>query len=295
MGCKILTILALFIVLALLWLSSDRLALFVANSLARLDNYHVRKNIGYGKHQNHRLDVYTPDQSVNASQSKPVVIFFYGGCWGACQSYDKGDYAFVAQAFSSLGYITVVPDYRHYPEFLFEDIMADTISVVHWVENNIADFDGDARRIVLAGHSSGAHLAAMLTLDESRLPVSSRINIAGFVGLAGPYDFYPFTENYQPTLFGPEENYPRSQPVNFMTGKKPAMLLLYGNNDTRVKPVNIESLTIAAMDAGSEVESHRYDGIDHAGILAALSRPLRDKRPVMSDIARFTDMVLNCN
>ena len=132
----------------------------------------------------------------------------------------------------------------------------------------------------------------MLALDKSRLPEAVRSSIAGFIGLAGPYDFLPFTEDYEPALFGPEKNYPASQPVNYISGHDVPMLLLYGNEDSRVKPINIESLTRIARQAGDDVESHRYNGIDHPGILAALSRPLRDNKPVMADIARFINRAM---
>jgi dipeptidyl aminopeptidase/acylaminoacyl peptidase len=138
-------------------------------------------------------------------------------------------------------------------------------------------------------------MAAMLTLDESWLPAADRASIAGFIGLAGAYDFLPFSETYQATLFGPKQHYAKSQPVNYVDGDEAPMLLLYGNDDSQVKPINIESLTSIAIQAGSEIEAHRYDGLGHASILAALSRPLRDKTPVMADITRFIDSVTNCN
>jgi acetyl esterase/lipase len=208
-------------------------------------------------------------------------------------AYNKEDYTFVAQAFTSLGYSVVIPDYRHYPEHMFGDIMTDASNATTWIHNNISKFsDENITRIILAGHSSGAHMAAMLTLDNSRLPEAVRSSIAGFIGLAGPYDFLPFTEDYEPALFGPVKNYPTSQPINYVSGHDAPMLLLYGNDDSRVKPINIESLTRIARQAGDDVESHRYDGIDHPGILAALSRPLRDNKPVMTDIARFLNRVM---
>ncbi len=277
----------------LLALNSTRVSLLLANTLAELDNYRLINNIRYGRFDNNNLDIYVPEKTLHDKKQKAVVVFFYGGCWGACMSYTRKDYAFVAQAFTSLGYSVVIPDYRHYPEHMFADIMTDAVNATTWVHNNIAKFSGDnTTRIILVGHSSGAHMAALLTLDKSRLPAEVRSSIAGFIGLAGPYDFLPFTEDYQPALFGPEKNYPASQPVNYVSGHDAPMLLLYGNDDSRVKPINIESLTRIAQQAGDDVESHRYNGIDHPGILAALSRPLRDNKPVMADIARFMDRIM---
>jgi acetyl esterase/lipase len=271
-------------------------ALLLANSLATLDDYTLHEDIAYGEASAQRLDVYIPGNTSRAALAQPgasaVIVFFYGGCWGACLSHYKQDYAFVAQAFTAQGYVVVIPNYRHYPQVRYAEIMQDAARATHWVQQHINEYEGDSSRIVLAGHSAGAHLAAMLTLDETWLDENTQNSIRGFIGLAGPYDFLPFTEAYQPALFGPESNYPKSQPVNYVDGDEAPLLLLYGNDDTRVKPVNIEGLSRAVHNAGGRVEPHRYDGIDHAGILAALSRPLRERKPVMADIHRFLVRVL---
>ncbi len=277
--------------LLLLLQSCSSPSLFIANTLAELDDYRLHTDITYGNLPEQRLDLYIPANNSYKVKSPPVVVFFYGGCWGACLSHFKADYAFVAQAFTTLGYIVVIADYRHYPQALYGDIMHDAACAISWVQQHSAEYGGDSTRIVLAGHSAGAHMAVMLTLDESRLPANTRKMIKGFIGFAGPYDFLPFTEEYQPVLFGPESDYPKSQPVNYVDGNEPPLLLLYGNDDTRVKPANIEGLTRVALQAGADVEPHRYDGIDHTGIIAALSRPLRNSRPVMGDIRRFLQRV----
>ena len=267
-------------------------ALILANGLASLDDYETHKNIAYGPLAEQHLDLYLPSSEKDKGAIKrPVILFLYGGCWGACLKHKKADYAFIAQAFTSLGYAVVIPDYRHYPNVLFPSMMADVAMATNWINQNAKSYDIDTDQVILSGHSAGAHMAALLTLDETYLPQSAYRSIKGFIGFAGPYDFLPFTEDYQPTLFGPEQNYPKSQPVNYVSGNEAPMLLLYGNSDRSVYPVNIESLTRVAQEAGSDIESHRYDGISHSGIIAALSRPLRERKPVMADIVQFLERV----
>lgn len=278
---------ALLLILSAALTACSGSAILFANALARINGGTIITDVPYND-ESHLADIYLPE---DRSAQNPVVIFFYGGCWGACLTYTKPDYSFVAEAFTSMGYITVIPDYRTYPDVLFEDIMRDASAVTRWVHNNIENYGGDADSIVLAGHSAGAHMAAMLTLDETRLDTDTRSAIKGFIGLAGPYDFLPFTEDYQPLLFAPESRFPASQPVNFVDGDEPPLLLLYGNDDTRVFPVNIESLTRITEQKGGDVTSIRYDGIDHAGIIAALSIPFRDSDPVMANIKEFMDRV----
>ena len=96
----------------------------------------------------------------------------------------------MAQAMTSRGYIAVLVDYRRYPAVRFPEIIDDARRAVEWVNGNIERYGGDSRSIFLMGHSAGAHLGAMLTLDESYLHPDTYKGIRGFIGLAGPYDFF---------------------------------------------------------------------------------------------------------
>lgn len=262
------------------------LELFAINSLARFDDYRVVAGIAYGDWPLNHLDLYLPQQQ---KAIRATVIFFYGGCWGGCSTINKAYYRFVAQALTAHGYAVAIADYRRYPEVRYAGIMHDTVQAVTWVKMHIAGYGADPDKLFLMGHSAGAHLGAMLTLNEAYLPPEIYRSIKGFIGLAGPYDFLPFTDAYQHEVFGPEENYPASQPVNFVQGSEPPLLLLYGNDDATVKPVNIESLSRKVRQAGGCVETHFYDNLDHVALLAALSIPLKTRQPVLPDIVHFLD------
>ncbi len=268
------------------------LGLLVVNLLARLDDYTAIENIPYGKAELNRLSVYLPERR----QERPTtLIFFYGGCWGGCETLNKEHYLFLAQALTAKGYNVVIPDYRRHPEVKFATIMSDASHAVEWVKAHIADYGGDPKRLFLMGHSAGAHIAAMLTLNESYLPPETYKSIKGFIGLAGPYDFLPLTDAYQKVVFGPMENYPKTQPVNFVDGTEPPLLLLYGNDDDTVKPINIESLSRIVKQRGGCAESQRYNGLNHVDLLGALSTPLQSNVPVMNDIVDFIGYYQNDN
>lgn len=258
--------------------------LLLINSLARFDDFSAVENIPYGDHELNHLNIYLPEP---ANQSHATVVFFYGGCWGGCETINKDNYLFVAQALTSHGYTVVIPDYRRYPEVKFDAIINDSKQSVDWVKTHIAEYGGNSENIFLMGHSAGAHLAAMLTLNEDYLAPLTYRSIKGFIGLAGPYNFLPFTDAYQKVVFGPEEKYPDSQPINFVQGTEPPLLLLYGTDDVLVKSVNIESLSRKVKEAGGCVESHIYGNLDHVGLLGSLSLPLQNSEPVLSDIIHF--------
>ncbi len=262
------------------------LGLFVVNSLANFEGYAAIEDIAYGQHQLNRLSVYTPE---NKSNRRATIIFFYGGCWGGCETLNKEYYPFVAQALTAKGFNVIIPDYRRHPEVKFDAIMHDATRAVEWVKEHITEYGGDPGNLFLMGHSAGAHIAAMLTLNEKYLASETYRNIKGFIGLAGPYDFLPFTDEYQKIVFAPEKSYPNTQPVNFVDGSEPPLLLLYGNDDDSVKPVNIVSLNRTVKQQGGCVESHRYDGVNHTDLLGALSIPLQAQQLVLNDIIDFVN------
>ena len=263
-------------------------SLWFINGLAYLGDYKVVKNQPYADNALNHLDIYIPTQKHPKDQTSfPTVIFFYGGCWGGCLTLEKKYYRFVADSLTEQGYLTVIPDYRRHPQVRFPSIMADAKQVVEWVEANIGDYGGDSKHIFLMGHSAGAHLAATLSLNPRYLSAKSYANLAGFVGLAGPYDFLPFTDAYQFEVFAPESAYFESQPINFVDGTEIPLLLLYGNQDQRVFPHNIKNLSEKVKQKGGNVETHLYDEIDHMGLIAALTRPYREQKTVLKDIIKF--------
>ena len=268
--------------------SSTTAKLFIVNALACLGEYSLHANIAYGSLPRQNLDLYVPH---HRQGNRPTLIFIPGGCWGACETLPKHDYRFVADSFASRGYGVVVVNYRLFPEVQFPAIIGDVRSALIWVARYGRDYGISSNRLVLMGHSAGAHMATLLDLDPRYLDDGLRRRIMAVVAMAGPYDFLPFTESYEPVLFGPPERFADSQPVSFVKGTEAPMLLLYGEADTRIKPRNILSLSEKVRQRGGRVQTRCYPGIDHSGILAALSRPLRSTEPVYADILHFLDQV----
>ncbi|ARN76388.1 hypothetical protein BST96_11910 [Oceanicoccus sagamiensis] len=259
------------------------LKLFAANYLADTGEYQQLEK-SYGDKPELVLDIYSSKDNIT---NKPVVIFYYGGCWGACTDLSKQHYRFVAESLVSLGAVVVVPDYRRYPDVMFAEIIKDAALSVQWVGDHIGSYGGDADNIFLMGHSSGAHLAAMLTLNQNYLGKRDYSRLQGLIGLAGPYDFLPLTKAYQQALFAPEQSYAQSQPINFVDGDEPPLLLLYGMADKTVKFKNHKNLSAKVQQMGGDVQIHIYKELDHKGLLAALSIPLRNQAAVRKDIGAF--------
>lgn len=255
------------------------------NAFVPDDGYRLSAGRAYGDHPRQRLDVYAPRAR---AEPAPVVVFFYGGRW---RKGERAGYRFVAQALTERGYVAVLPDYRLYPEVRFPAFVEDGAAAVAWVRRHIGDYGGDPGRVFLMGHSAGAHIAAMLATDRRFLHAEglAPTDLAGFVGLAGPYDFLPLEADDLRDMFGPPERFPASQPVRFVDGDEPPVLLVHGLDDGTVLPRNSRRLAAALEAAGVPVETVFYPDAGHVRVVAALGSPLRFTAPVLADVAAFLD------
>lgn len=245
--------------------------------------YRLEEGLAYAAGPRHRLDLYLPEAPRGDGT---VILFFYGGNW---RSGDRGDYRFVGQAFAAEGYLVVIPDYRLYPEVRFPDFVEDGAKAAAWVKREIGAWGGNSDRIVLAGHSAGGHIAALLAFDRRYLEEAGAKDMQplALVGLAGPYAFDPLGYASTRPIF---EDFPRPEamrPIAAVTPAAPASLLLHGDNDRTVFPWNSEQLERRLTEAGVRVEYLPLSDIGHAGILLALADPFQNHAPVVLEIDRF--------
>lgn len=244
--------------------------------------------VSFGASPRQKLDIWVP--TVSSKAPRDVVVFFYGGSWN---SGDRELYGFVGRALAARGFVVVLPDYRQVPEVRFPGFVEDGAAAVAWVEKNIASYGGNPARIHLSGHSAGAHIAALLTLDAGWLKKAgaSAAPVRSFAGLAGPYDFVPFTSDASKAAFGHMPDPTPSQPIAFARKDAPPMQLLTGSADTTVKPRNGTALAAALRKLGAQAQTVSYDGLGHSDIIMGVARPFRSKAPVVDDLATFFDGV----
>lgn len=241
-----------------------------------------KDSIPYAQDPPRHLDVYAPDSACQA----PVVVFFYGGNW---QTGSRDIYRFLGRTLARAGVIVVIADYRKYPEVRFPAFMDDAASAVVWTRDHARDFGGDPAKLFLMGHSAGAQIATLLALDSTYLHRAGLepSSLAGVIGLSGPYDFLPLTDPDLKIVFGPESDWPRSQPINFVTAAAPPMLLATGTADTTVYPRNTEHLAAKLRAFDVLVEERFYSGIGHTPVIGAFAWPLEFLAPVRRDVLDF--------
>jgi arylformamidase len=139
----------------------------------------------YGDSPAERLDVFPA-----RAPGSPVLVFIHGGYW---RSLDKADHSFVAPAFVQAGAMVVVPNYALCPATDIEQIALQTTRALAWTWRHAARFGGDRARIVVAGHSAGGHLAAMLLACRWKTVAADLPQrlLTGALSLSGLFDLDP--------------------------------------------------------------------------------------------------------
>jgi acetyl esterase/lipase len=252
------------------------------NLLAPGGHYHVVRDLAYGSDPRQKLDLYVPDKLAGPA---PVLLFFYGGSWTGGS---KARYFAFGQAFARKGIITAVADYRLYPQVRYPAFVEDGAQAFAWLHAHAAGYGGDAGRIFLAGHSAGAYIAVMLAADLSYLKTAGvdPASVRGVIGIAGPYDFLPLRDDELIAIFN-GANRTETQPIHYIDGVRPPMLLATGTKDTIVSPRNTGRLAARLRSIGSPVEERQYPGIGHIGIILSLLPGLRGRTSLYSDMLAF--------
>ena len=244
--------------------------------------YRVLRDIAYGAGPRHKFDLYLPER---LSPPAPVLLYFYGGGFVAGR---KSEYRFMGQALASKGIIVAVADYRLYPEVAFPAFIEDGADAFVALKGFVAEHGGDPERIVIAGHSAGAYISVMLASDPRYLAARNAdvSAIHGVIGIAGIYDFPKIVTPERIQIFGGAER-PETQPLNFIDGKRPPMLLAVGSKDAGLQLSGVAPLAARLRAHGNGVEERLYPGIGHMTIMLALAPGFRHLAPLREDIARF--------
>ncbi|SMG58287.1 alpha/beta hydrolase [Paraburkholderia susongensis] len=192
------------------------------------------KDIAYGTHPAQRYDVYGAEHMADA----PIVVFLHGGGW--TNGY-KEYAAFMAPSVVAAGCVLVTPGYRLAPEHPLPAAFDDGIALLRSLAATRPAWAGNARRVILAGHSAGGHLAALLALRPDALHaagVDPRI-VAGCMPVSGIFDLHhpqPAPGSLEARVYemvlGPDTDDARMSPLCWVRGNTVPMALTYGEHDS---------------------------------------------------------------
>ena len=266
-------------------------ALDVLNATVPTDTYRQFSDVPYGDQTRQKLDVYMPGQSqaekALAAVGAPIVVFFYGGSWS---SGNRADYRFVGEALAAQGIVTLVADYRLSPEVRYPVFLEDSALAMRWAFDNAQKYGADPTRMFVMGHSAGAYNAVMLALDKRWLGAVglSPARLAGWIGLAGPYDFLPIADRKTQVAFEWPNTPADSQALFHASSASPPALLLAPEKDSLV---NTQRSTVGMSqrlkNSGVRVESELYDTVSHITIVATMASVFRNRAPVLERVTAF--------
>lgn len=124
----------------------------------------TKKDIPYdnGGDARQKVDVYAPE----GARGLPVVFWIHGGGW---QVGDRTEIQLKPQAFVEKGFVFVSTGYRLLPNVEMQTIFQDVAKGLKWTHDHVAEFGGDPKRVLVMGHSAGAQLAALISIDDRYL------------------------------------------------------------------------------------------------------------------------------
>lgn len=244
----------------------------------------VARDLPYGDDPRQKFDLYGP-QWKPGQPTLPVIVFFYGGGW---DSGSRSLYGWAAQALAARGFLVALPDYRVVPQVVFPAFIEDAARATAQVAEVVGQYGGDPARLGVAGHSAGAHLAMMITLDRRYMEAVGKPDlIKAAAGLAGPYEFLPFDVPASINAFGRAPDPTMTQPVTFVRADAPPLWLGHGTDDTVVHDDDTIILNQRMHAVGGRCEAKLYPGLDHADMIATFSPLFRKKAPVLDDVSAF--------
>ncbi|HRD84077.1 MAG TPA: alpha/beta hydrolase [Rubrivivax sp.] len=242
-----------------------------ASAYARQHSPGAQLDLPYGDGAGETLDLF-PAVCPARGAGAPVLVFIHGGWW---RSLDKADHSFVAPSLAADGALVVVPNYALAPSVGIEHITLQMVKALEWVWRHAAAYGGDPSRIVVAGHSAGAHLAAMLLSCRWRdvaddLPAQL---VGGALAISGVYDLEPLrlTTFLQPDLGLTPASVKRLSPAFFPRPKGRLLAVVGGDESEAFLRQNQLIRDVWGPTAVPVCE--QLPGLHHLAVLKSLADP----------------------
>lgn len=244
-------------------------ARFASNSAAARARLGPPERVAYGPSEIEKLDIFRTRRP-----KAPIFIFIHGGAW---RGGSAEDYAFPAEMIVAAGAHYVTPDFLWVQNAggSLMPIAAQLRRAVAWVYRNAARLGGDPRRLYVAGHSSGGHLAAvMLTTDWQRdfgLPGDM---IKGGLCISGMYDLKPVRLSARSSYVRFDDAMEEAlSPQRHIDRLRTPLTIAYGTFETPEFQRQNREFAAAVEAAGKPVELIVAENYAHMEMVEALANP----------------------
>ncbi|MDF1661728.1 MAG: alpha/beta fold hydrolase [Planctomycetota bacterium] len=117
------------------------------------------------------LDIYSPksEEETKSNAKRPVVVMIHGGGWAIGDKASKGVIHPKCADFLKKGYLFVSINYRLSPKVKHPVHVQDCARALAYIHDHIAEHGGNPEQMLVMGHSAGAHLAALVSIDDQYL------------------------------------------------------------------------------------------------------------------------------
>lgn len=233
--------------------------------------------IPYGEDPLQRLDIHHLKDG--HEKKRPVIFFIHGGGW---TSEDKSNTRFYALEWINRGYTVVSINYRLAPNVVHPAQIEDCARAFKWVQENIKNYGGNPNRIAVLGHSSGAHLGALLVTGKKwheKYDIDIK-KVKCWIPVSGIFDFN-LHENYLAPLLNScivamlkEEDKDDCSPIMHITGDEPPCLILHGGDDWLVPRTNSINLHEKLTQKGAKnARLEIVPGYWHCNMMLGYDKP----------------------
>ncbi len=227
----------------------------------------VAYNSDKDAHKRHKLDIYVP----KGKKDFPVLFFVHGGAWVMG---DKATFKDPAKQFAAHGIGVVCPNYRLTPDVQHPKHVDDVAKAFAWTLDNIGKYGGDAKKVVVGGHSAGGHLTALLASNEEYLKAEKRSlkDVRGVVGVSGVYLIDHRLELFHKAFTSDEKTCKSASPLSHVGADRPPMLLAFADKDFTGLPGMAEAFAKELTNAKSDATSKEFKGRDHITIMSNMKK-----------------------
>jgi arylformamidase len=231
-----------------------------------------RLGLGYGHDRRQRIDLFLPPIDA-AANPPPLLVYLHGGSW---QSLGRRDFSFIAEGPMLKGFAVAVAGYRLCPSVGLADVVEDARRACLFLWQQGRRLGYERERMVVAGHSAGAHLAAMLLATRweryGRRHPSGLVSAA--IGLSGLYQLEPLLGTPVNRALDMDAKLARAQsPVYLEPPISAPFLLAVGELESREYHRQSELLADIWPARGIAVDLLCLPGHNHFSIVDELARP----------------------
>lgn len=252
------------------------------------DGVEFKEDLSYAKVDNHdlKLDLYLPRER---SKVVPVVMWLHGGGWKGSSK----DHCLLSWL-SKEGYAVASVEFRSTSVAPFPNNIFDCKAAIRWLKANAEKYKIDPNKIIVSGHSSGGHLAALLAtsgdVDELEGEVKNHANqstqVQGLISIAGAIDLKAWanTKENLALVMGLKSDEDIDQiatlcsPAEYLSSHDPPALLLHGGQDHIVRLHHSKDFQELYLKNELEATLHIYEDKSHGHRFVTAE----EKAPVIS-------------